>query len=196
MASTRTYTKVARAAAQDRTRTALLAAAEEAFFAGPWEQASLEAIAARAGVTKQTLLRHFGSKDGLLEAAYARAFEQVRAQRLSAPADDIEGAIDNLLDHYEQHGERALKIGALGGDGVPARLGRRAREMHYAWVEHAFGAWLARARGPERRRLRAALIVACDVQSWSILARDLALPRREVRATLILTVGRLLGEHE
>ena len=194
MAETRTYTKVARAAAQDRTRTALLDAAEEAFYAGSWEQASLEAIAARAGVTKQTLLRHFGSKDGLLEQAYERAFERVRAERLSAPADDIDGAIDNLLDHYERHGERALKIGALGGDGTLGRFGRRAREMHYDWVEHAFGAWLRRTRGADRRRLRAALIVACDVQAWWILAHDLALSRRDVRATLDLTIRRLVGE--
>jgi AcrR family transcriptional regulator len=194
MTDTRTYTKVARAAAQDRTRAALLDAAEEAFLEGPWEQASLEAIAARAGVTKQTLLRHFGSKDGLLEQAYERAFQRVRAERLGAPTDDLEGAVDNLLDHYEQHGEHALKIGAMGGDGTLERLGRRAREMHHGWVEHAFGFWLARTRGAERRRLRAALIVACDVQAWWILAHDLALPRREVRATLILTIRRLLGE--
>jgi AcrR family transcriptional regulator len=194
MTETRTYTQVARAAAQDRTRTALLDAAEEAFFDGPWEQASLEAIAARAGVTKQTLLRHFGSKDGLLEQAHGRAFERVRAERLRAPTDDVEGAIDNLLDHYERYGERAMRIGARGGDGTLERFGRRAREMHYGWVEHAFGAWLARARGPERRRLRAALIVACDVQAWWILAHDLALPRRDVRATLNLTIRTLLGE--
>ena len=194
MAETRTYTQVARAAAQDRTRTALLDAAEEAFFAGPWQQASLEAIAARAGVTKQTLLRHFGSKDGLLEQSYARAFDRVRAERLSAPTDDLEGAIDNLLHHYEQHGARAMRIGTMSGDGTLAWIGRRARELHHGWVEHAFGTWLDRTRGAERRQLRAALIVACDVQAWWILAHDLALPQRDVRATLVLTVRRLLGE--
>jgi AcrR family transcriptional regulator len=194
MVEARTYTKVARAAAQDRTRTALLDAAEEAFFAGPWDQVSLEAIAGRAGVSKQTLLRHFGSKDGLLEHAYERAFDRVREERLTAPTDDIEGAIDNLLDHYDRHGGRAMKLGPLTGNRTTARFGRRAREMHYDWVEHAFGAWLDRARGTEQRRLRSALIVACDVQAWWILSHDLALSRRDIRATLVLTIRRLLGE--
>jgi AcrR family transcriptional regulator len=194
MPETRAYTKVARAAAEDRTRTALLDAAEQAFFAGPWEHVSLETIAAQAGVTKQTLLRHFGSKDGLLEKTYERAFDRVRAERLSAPTHDIEGAIDNLLDHYEQHGGRAMKIGAVTGDGPMEQFGRQAREMHYAWIEHAFGAWLDRTGGRERRRLRAALIATCDVQAWWILAHDLGLPRRDVRATLILTIRRLLRD--
>jgi AcrR family transcriptional regulator len=194
MVETRTYTKVARAAAQDRTRRALLAAADRAFFSGPWDQASLDAIAADAGVSKQTLLRHFGSKEGLLEQTFLHGFEQVRAQRLAAPQDDLRGAIDNLLAHYERHGKRAMRIGAPAGDHQIEPFARRAREMHYAWVEHAFGAWLDRVSGRERARLRAALIVACDVQAWWILAHDLGLERRDVRATLILTVGRLLEE--
>jgi len=66
------------------------------------------------------------------------------------------------------------------------------RRFHYAWVEHAFGPWLDAA--PERDRLRAALIVACDIHAWAILARDLGLPRTEVRAVLVLTVRRLLEE--
>ena len=85
MTDTRTYTKVARAETEERTRRALLDAAEDAFFSRPWDQITLEAIAATAGVTKQTLLRHFGSKEGLFEQSYTRSFERVRAQRMAAP---------------------------------------------------------------------------------------------------------------
>jgi AcrR family transcriptional regulator len=190
--ATRTYTKVARAAAQERTRSALLDAACESFFAGRWDHVSLEAIADDAGVTKQTLLRHFGSKQGLLEQAYAREFERVREQRLSAPSDDVPGAIDNLLDHYDKHGERALKLGQEAG-GAATGFAARARELHYEWVEHAFAGALADTGGAERARLRAALIVACDVQAWWILSRDLQLAREDVRTTLIMTIRRLLG---
>jgi hypothetical protein len=73
-------------------------------------------------------------------------------------------------------------------------IARRARQFHYDWVEHAFGAWLAAARPPQRGRLRAALIAVCDVQAWWILSHDLELSRADVRATLILAINRLLGE--
>jgi AcrR family transcriptional regulator len=192
--SPRSYTQVSRAEASDRTRAALLDAAGAAFFSGAWEQESLEAIAARAGVTKQTLLRHFGSKAGLLEAGARRGLESVGAQRLSAPTDDIDGAVANLLDHYEDRGEEGLKIAAMRGDGAIAEIGRRARQLHYDWVEHAFGAWLDRGGAAERARLRAALIAICDVHTWQLLSRDLGLARPELERTLILMIRRLLQE--
>jgi AcrR family transcriptional regulator len=195
MTATRTYIKVARAEAEERTRQALIAAAEDAVLSGSWTGASLEVIADRAGVTKQTLLRQFGSKNGLLAHAFTQTAEEIRSQRFAAPTDDVAGAVDNLLAHYEEYGERAIKVGGLEGDGL-GEIAGQARRMHYEWVEHAFGAWLGRERGRERTRLRAALIAVCDLQTWWILANDLGLDRRDVRATLIMTIDRLLGEKE
>ena len=132
----RAYNQVARAQAQQQTRDALLEAATEEFLDGDWQQASLETLAAKAGVTKQTLLRHFGSKDGLLMQALIHGATQIRDQRWSAPTGDIAGAVDNVLDHYEAWGERSMRIGAwqsgppmlaaLSPGGTPAslRLGR------------------------------------------------------------------------
>ena len=194
--ATREYTKVVRAETEKRTRAALLDAADEAFLSGPWEQASLDAIAGAAGVTKQTLLRHFGSKDGLLEQVLLRSVDEVQQQRLSVPRDDIAGAVDNLLEHYEVRGGRAMRSSNLDLEGPLADLGRRARQFHYDWVELAFGTWLTGVGPAERRRLRAALIAVCDVQAWWILTHDLGLSRAEVRATLILTINRLLKEDQ
>lgn len=190
----RAYTQVARAEAQGRTRTALLDAAETAFFSGNWDQTPLTEIAVAAGVTKQTLLRHFGSKDGLMAEAYRRGWQEVRDQRWSAPTDDLPGAVDNLLDHYEDVGQRAIKIasGGVGGGQATADMGRVARQLHYDWVEHAFGAWLDKGKGKARARRRAALIALCDVQTWWLLSHDLGFARAEVRATLILAVEGLL----
>jgi AcrR family transcriptional regulator len=194
-ARTRPYRQVARAQAQQRTRDALIAAAHREFHAGRWEEASLDAIAASARVTKQTLLRHFGSKDGLLEQAIQWGFDEVRDQRFNAPRGDVAGAVDNLLDHYERWGERAIRIGAVDGLGeVAAGLGRRARQLHYDWVEHAFGSSLQRLSKKDRSRRRAALIALCDVHTWRLLSHDLELPRAEVRATLINAIESLIPD--
>jgi hypothetical protein len=110
---------------------------------------------------------------------------------MSAPTDDIDGAVDNLLDHYYAVGDRGLKIDAMDGIDAVAAIQRRAREFHYAWVDYAFGRWLT---GRERRRRRAALIAICDVHTWWLLSDNLGMPRPEVHATLTLTIRRLLGE--
>jgi AcrR family transcriptional regulator len=191
----RPYIQVARARAQERTRDSLLDAAEREFFAGLWERASLEAIAANAGVTKQTLLRHFGSKEGLLEQAMLRSYNLVREQRFAAPTGDVAGAVENLLEHYEQWGEKALRIGAVdAGCEAITKLGRDARQLHYDWIDHAFGSPLSRFRGNGRGRRRAALIALCDVNTWRLLSHDLGLSRAEVRATLVQAIESTVGE--
>lgn len=194
-AAGRPYNQVARAQAQQRNRDALLKVAADEFYSGGWPRTSLEALAGRAGVTKQTLLRYFGSKDGLLLEALSRAAAQVLRQRWSTPRDDIEGIVENLLDHYEEAGERALRIGAWQtGPAFLARLSQVARAVHYEWVDYAFAGWLGRLQGDERKRTRAALIAICDVQTWWVLAHDLELERTEVAATLVTAIGRLLAD--
>lgn len=191
----RQYRQVARAQGQQRTGEALLDAAEHEFFAGRFEIVSLEELAAGAGVTKQTLLRHFGTKEQLLEASALRGRERIAAQRFQAPAGDIAGAVDNLLEHYERDAERALAIGALDGrGGVLGEIAAHAKQLHHEWVEHAFAPQLERLSGRERGRRRAALIALCDVHVWRVLAHDLGLPRSEVRRTLIDALERLLND--
>jgi AcrR family transcriptional regulator len=189
----RPYRQVARAHGQRRTRDALIVAAQSEFLAGRWEHASLEAIAATAHVTKQTLLRHFGSKDGLLDRAIERGFDEVRDQRFRAPPGDVAGGVDNLLEHYEQWGERAMRIGCVDGAGdFAAGVVRSMRQLHYDWVEHAFGSLMGGLSAKDRRRRRAALIALCDVHAWWLLSHDLELSRAQVRAILIDAIERLI----
>jgi AcrR family transcriptional regulator len=191
----RPYKQVARAHAQQRTRDALLDAATDEFFEGRWPKTSLESLSARAGVTKQTLLRHFGSKDGLLMQALMRGAERVRDQRWSTPIGDVAGAVDNLLDHYEAWGEHSLRVGAWQSEpAMLAMLSQAARQVHYDWVEYAFAPWLEDLTGQTRVRRRAALIALCDVQTWWILSHDLGLARSEIHAILTDLIERLLAD--
>jgi AcrR family transcriptional regulator len=192
----RPYKQVARAQAQQHTREALQDAAFEEFTRSNWEKVSLQALAARAGVTKQTLLRHFGSKDGLLMQALANGAAEMLKQRWSAPPGDVEAAVDNVLDHYEAWGERSLRVGAWleSGPSALAEISRIARKVHYDGIEYAFGPQLERLRGQARARCRAALIALCDVHTWWLLSHDLGFERAEVLATLTNAIERLLAE--
>ncbi|MCB1493082.1 MAG: TetR/AcrR family transcriptional regulator [Rhodobiaceae bacterium] len=76
-----------------RNRERLLAAAKEVFSAGGPE-ASLEAVARKAGVGIGTLYRHFPTRDALFEAVYRNDVDQmtVLAERLAreqAPVDAL-----------------------------------------------------------------------------------------------------------
>jgi AcrR family transcriptional regulator len=194
--SPRPYKKVAREQSRQRTRDALLDAATDEFFTGNWLKASLESVAAKAGVTKQTLLRHFGSKDGLALQALMRGAAQIRDQRWKTPTNDIAGAVDNLIDHYEAWGERSLRMGSWQQSGSPvlAMIAQAARQVHYEWVEFAFAPWLDELDEDALARRRAALIAICDLQVWWILSHDLGLARPEVHAILTDLIERLVDE--
>lgn len=97
-----------------QTRTRIVAAA----FAVSEETRSvdltLDAVAARAGVGVRTVLRHFGSRDGLLDAVLAAGRAQVEAER-RAPAGDLAAALTALLAHYERRGDFVLHLLAQAG---------------------------------------------------------------------------------
>ncbi len=180
----RPYKQVARAQAQQRTRDALLDAANEELSKDGLAKASLEEVAAKAGVTKQTALRHFGSKQGLIDAAIRRTSEIVRPP---APVGDLQGSVRNLMKHYERYGDLMMR---LLGEGNWFYLVRKAtdrgREVHYEWVAQAFEPQLESIPDDEARKVRMAQLVAiCDVYVWKLLRRDMQLNVQQTEAALI-----------
>jgi AcrR family transcriptional regulator len=183
----------ARAEAAAETGRRILEAVVELHSERFHDQITLDDIADRAGVTVQTVLRRFGSKDGLLEAAADWVREQVLAQRGEAPVGDTAGAVDNLLAHYEERGAGTLRL--LAQEEMVPQFGpilEQGRQGHYRWVEETFRSFLASARDP--KRLRAQLIVLTDIYVWKLLRLDLRLSPSEVREALIEMIGALMEE--
>src|SRR5215469_13505244 len=81
------------------TAQRILQAALELYEQAWLDQITLEQVAMRAGVTVQTVLRRFGSKEQLIAEAGRWAYVQTMRERDEAPVADIGGAIGNLLAH-------------------------------------------------------------------------------------------------
>jgi AcrR family transcriptional regulator len=182
----------ARADAAAATARRVLDAAHSLFVEGPFDKLTLEAVADRAGVTLQTVLRRFGSKAALIAAVAARDTAAVEAQRFRAVPGDVAGAVSNLFDHYEEWADVALKLLAQEDRYAEvAGLTHGARATHARWVEHAFGPQLAKLRGRRRRMRRAQLVALCDVYFWKLLRRDLGLSRADAETALLEAVEAL-----
>jgi AcrR family transcriptional regulator len=199
----RPYKQVARAQAQERTRETLLRAASEEVERDGWTQASLESVAERAGVTKQTALRHFGSKEGLFDAAIRRMSSVVVKERAEAPAGDIAAAVSILLRHYDRYGETMIRLQpyrdavyrVLREDHRPSfvqRAGDHWHAMHEEWVMRTFAPQLEDLDPQTYQRRLAQLVALCDVHMWKILRRDIGLAMQEAEAALVELIERLL----
>lgn len=200
----RPYKQVARAQAQERTRETLLQAASEEVERDGWRQASLETVAERAGVTKQTALRHFGSKQGLLDAVVHRTSGLLVKERIEAPVGDIAGAVANLTRHYERYGNIMMRLlpyrdavvrvlGEEHRDSLARRTVDQGHQAHKDWVQRTFEPQLTKLSGQARERRLAQLVTVCDVYTWKVLRRDLTLSVTETEAALVELIERLIG---
>jgi AcrR family transcriptional regulator len=149
-------------------------------------------VAERAGVSVQTVLRQFGTREGLLDAAGELASERVRAERQVIPGD-VAAAIINLFDHYELRGDGVLLLLAQESwEPRAADIASQGRRMHREWVEQAFAPVLAGAPAPSREEIIDLLVVACDVYTWKLLRRDQKLDRRQAETRVNRLVSAIL----
>jgi len=186
--ATRPYTMRARAAAAERTAERIAIAAFDLWRDVGLDEMPLQQVAERAGVTVQTVLRRFGSKDGVIQAGFEYGANAVVVQRATAPHDDLRGALDVLLDHYEEWGDAAVRTVALE-DRYPAAatIGRFGRAAHREWCEYHL------APPDHDDTLLDALVAATDACVWKLLRRDLGRSREQTQAVMERLVLGALG---
>ena len=188
----RRYRMVARADAAKRTGRAIIDAAAELFWERDPDEITLDAIAARAGVTLQTILRRFGTKDAVFAAAAeVKSAEVARSREPERPGDRA-AAMRALFASYEQMGAvnwRLLRFEHQGG--ALHQILVDARASHRDWVARTFAEVLPR-RGAERERRIDALFTATDFYVWKLSRQDLGRSRADTEANMLLLVDALV----
>jgi AcrR family transcriptional regulator len=182
--TTRTYRLQARAEGVERTRERILRAAKQRFFTLPYDDVRLADVAADAGVTQQTLLNHFTSKERLVLSLVEFVGADVAELRGPVRPGDVEAAARALMREYEALGDATVRLLAVA-ERIPELLEgiERARTVHIAWLEEVFAEHLP-AEPRARRRAIAALYAVTDVGTWKLLRRDLRHSRVETTAVL------------
>lgn len=178
----------ARAQAVAQTRERILGALFELGTDRLLPEISLEDVAAEADVSVQTILRHFGSRAGLLDATMEHALARVAEER-EAPVGDVDAAVSVIIDHYERRGKTALLMLAQEhADPAVGELTRRGRQLHRTWVTDVFAPFLS-----DDDELVDLLGVATDVYTWKILRLDRRLSRARTQARMHRLVSTLLA---
>jgi AcrR family transcriptional regulator len=92
-----------------RTRAAILDAATEVLYERGLDGVGVAELCTRVGVSKETLYRHFGTKDGLVVAMLEARSERVTGWLAEAaaaagpdPADELTAVFDALQGWYEE----------------------------------------------------------------------------------------------
>jgi len=175
--SERAYSMTNRSVAAARTQESILRATVELATEKLTVEIVLADIADRAGVTVQTVLRHFGSRDRLFDAAVTFANSEVVTER-AAPVGDVAEAVRVIVDHYEIRGDWVIAL--LGQEASNERIRGitvPGKQLHRAWVETVFDPQLLNMTESGSPAIADLLTVATDVYTWKLLRRDRGLSR-------------------
>ncbi|GLS46919.1 TetR/AcrR family transcriptional regulator [Methylobacterium brachythecii] len=171
--SARPYRQVARAAATEKTQRRIV----EVFFEqlrSKWlDEITLDAVAAGAGTTRQTVIRLFGGKDRLIAAANDLAYEKITGRR-RLPPDASPAAIARILvADYEIDGDTIVRLLAQEQQHpelTPILIEGRAG--HRAWINDGFSTWLDRVPASRREGFVDELVAVTDIYVWKLFRRD------------------------
>jgi AcrR family transcriptional regulator len=88
----------------------ILQAAKQLFAARGYENTSTVNIARMAGTSESQLMKHFGSKEGLLEAIFEQGWEQMSfyfrgIEELKSPAEKLQALLDLVVNALERDKE-------------------------------------------------------------------------------------------
>jgi AcrR family transcriptional regulator len=175
----------ARAAATEATAVRILDAAAALFGEQMYDHVTLSAVAAGAGVTVQTVIRRFGSKEELFSAVARRRSIALRSARDEAPVGDTIRAVELLLAGYERWGAEILHLLAQERRSpVIAALLDEARRFHRDWVARVFAPLLSRIDPARQQHELAKLVAVTDLYAWKVLRQDTGLSAEDTRAAI------------
>ena len=188
----RRYRQSARAAASESLRQKIILAFHDLLLARWIDEITLDEVAASAGTTRQTVIRLFGGKEGVLEAVVEFVWAKA-ASRISLPRDaSWRAAIEAVVQHYENVGDMTFRLLAQEERHPalrsPLEFGRRA---HRAWIADRFAAALEGLEDEHRERQITRLVVATDLYTWKLVRRDFGHSQDEAAELIAGMVNRI-----
>lgn len=189
----RTYRQGARAQSAAQTAETIIDVFLRYLETHWYEDISLATIAREAGVTVPTVLRHFGSKEGILEAT-AKRFEGEVLVRRKVGSTDIDEIIAALLSDYESSGDFMMRFLAQEAR-FPAlkAMTDLGRSQHRMWVRRSFEPYFEGLTPEQEEWQLDGLIMSLDLYVWQVLRRDRGRSPEEVARFMRTLVDAILG---
>ncbi|GAB4343573.1 MAG: hypothetical protein Kow0037_31780 [Calditrichia bacterium] len=187
----RKYNRENRLKQAEQTRQNIILAAEKLLGTKPLADVSMQAIAEEAKTTVQTFIRHFGSREGCLNAVVEKVLFRVEQERAVPPSGSVEDCAEVLLSHYEKENRLVLNLLAQehNGSRFIGEALQIGREFHRKWLKECF-----RGRYPEGidEEILDELVLATDIYAWKLLRLDMDRSRRQTKQVMISLIKKIL----
>lgn len=198
-AKTRPYDSSKRQAQAQERRRFIIACAAELLGDASADEFRLEDVARAADTSVQTILRAFGSKDGLMLAALETAApdEVDFSVFVDLESGDLERLVLALFTIYDKIGDLVIRMLAEEHRSSEFQTALEVgRQFHKGWVTKVFAPYIDKKPPEERAALFHALLAASDIYIWKILRRDESLSLEDAIAVVVLTLKALIKEQD
>jgi len=188
----RKYEMRARSQAAEKTSKNIMTALGQLWLERSIHEITLEMIAEKAGITVRTILRKYGSKEGLMEASMKSDPAGINAIKDEAQPGNIEQIVSTLMKEYEYTGMAGFRTLAVEKEfPMAARVLKKGREMHTKWCEKVFADFLPEKNTKKYNVMLGAFYAASDVYKWKLLRIDLGYSKEETEKIFIKTLRAL-----
>lgn len=190
-ASTRTYRSEVRRERAGATRAAIVDAAADLLSEERAPGVSLQEVADRAGVGIATVYRHYGTKEDLYEAVYAKWMQSAPALLSDFPELDLDGFLALLPDLWRRQSENPRLAEAMS---TYSSAGRSVRRRRLARRRKVVGDLLADqpVSGGDRLRLEAVVLLLTSTTAHKHLRDHWDMSTDEAAETVTWAVRALL----
>jgi AcrR family transcriptional regulator len=193
----RSYQMSKRAESAAQTERDIFAVTVALWRERPLGDITLEDIAERAGISTRTIIRRYGSKEGLFETCVKYSASDQENNRDQAKVGDIEDIIHCLLTDYEIHGDAMIRTLASEEQlEVARRVLETGRQQHRAWCEKMFAPYLPAKTDVLYEQELLAFIAATELYLWKLLRRDLKHSLSDTRRTFMRLVTSLTRKRD
>jgi AcrR family transcriptional regulator len=161
-----------------------------------FEDITLDLIAKDAEVTVMTVIRRFGGKEGLLEAAHLHLGKDIEGRRAAKPGD-FEAAVNGLARDYEEICPLVMRMLAQEDRYPPLKvLGDIGRRNHRAMVAEVFVETLGKLPPAKRTAMLDALVIAMDIYIWKLVRVDMERPVAAYKTIVKTMIHAALHMHD
>lgn len=164
----------------EQTKLSIVNAFGKLWTQYPINDITLDMIAEKANVTKRTILRKFGSKEGLMTESLSYDPVGISAKRNQAKPGDIEDILKTLLSNYENIGDAAIRTIRLEPELEVARqIGVKGRKLHRDWCRLVFEPFLPDSQSPDFEIQLTSFISVTEIYLWKLMRKDLKLSKKK-----------------
>ena len=193
----RTYRMKSRAEQVAKNDQKIMDATAQLWLEVPFQELTLEKVAEKSGVTVRTILRKYGSKEGLLNACIENDGDRFTGERMKVTPGDLPGILDALLAEYEWMGDANIRMLTVEYEyPVTAKILRKARAIHRKWCERAFGPFLPENSEDSYETVLSAFITSTEFYLWKLLRKDLGKSPDQTRQIFLFTLESLVKNLE